>query len=266
MKFVTWNVRRSTDDKKCWEIFSALNPDIAVLQEVGKLPTYLEEKYRCIFKIPKSKTSKNQKFSTYILTNGSVLGELRLSSEFDWVNKEYDFFSGNIVGHQVSDKNGSLFNVLSIYSPAWCVPWDRLNGIDVSKVKLHNNPDVWCTEIIWSLLCNSLPSLDQNWIMAGDFNCSTTFDWMWGKKPRGNQEIIDRLTNLGLTDCLSFHHGNLVPTFKNTTGGKVIHQLDYVYVNEPLLSRLKYCDTSYSDVVFDQNISDHLPIIAEFSD
>ncbi len=233
---------------------------------MGKIPAYLEEKYQTVFKIPRYKTGKNQKFCTYILTNGNVHSELKLSSEFDWVAKEYDFFSGNIVGYQVSDKNGNLFNVLSIYSPAWCVPWERLKGIDVSEVKLQNNPDVWCTETIWSLLCNSLPSSDESWIIGGDFNSSTTFDWMWGSKPRGNQENIDRFINIGLTDCLSFHQEILVPTFKNATGGKVIHQLDYIYVNEPLLTRLKYCDTSHSDIVFDQNISDHLPVIAEFND
>lgn len=30
-------------------------------------------------------------------------------------------------------------------------------------------------------------------VVAGDFNLSVTVDSCWGKKPRRNQEIIDRL-------------------------------------------------------------------------
>jgi hypothetical protein len=87
---------------------------------------------------------------------------------------------------------------------------------------------------------------------------------MWGKEPRGNQEIIDRMNSIGLTECLYHHSGKLVPTFKNAKGGKIIHQMDHVYVSEKLLKTMKNSYIEDSLQVFEQSISDHYPIITEF--
>ena len=77
-----------------------------------------------------------------------------------------------------------------------------LDGMDVSAVivKLKNNPKLWFTEILWSLLKNAGITDDTNWIVGGDFNSSVKFD---EPRNRGNREIVERMTKLGLTDCLS---------------------------------------------------------------
>ena len=80
------------------------------------------------------------------------------------------------------------------------------------------------TEILWSLLKNTVPQTGDPWIVAGDFNSSPTFDWMWGPKPRGNQEFIKRMNDVGLTDCLSDYVGELVPTFQNSSDKRILHQ------------------------------------------
>ena len=102
------------------------------------------------------------------------------------------------------------------------------------------------------------------WVIGGDFNSSETFD-AWRVGGRGNAEIISRLNLLGLKDCLRTHHGRLIPTFRNPRGGAVIHQIDHLYVSEDLLNRMRECHALMKETIFAQRISDHLPIVADFS-
>lgn len=104
----------------------------------------------------------------------------------------------------------------------------------------------------------------ENWIVAGDFNSSVTFDFLWGKKPRGNQELINRLNSIGLTECLKYYSGKLTPTFRNPKGGKVIHQIDHMYVSKPLLQSVTKSYVGGSTKIFGDSISDHLPIVTDF--
>ena len=52
--------------------------------------------------------------------------------------------------------SGQSVNLISVYSPAWHVPDSRLDGVDYASVKLENNPKIYCTEILWALLKDSL--------------------------------------------------------------------------------------------------------------
>ena len=187
-----------------------------------------------------------------------------MRSDINWVNEELSFFSGNIVGCKVMIEGIGTVNVISVYSPAWPVDKDKLKNINITGIKLEQNPEIWCTEILWSALRNSIQKNNESWIISGDFNSSVTFDYIWSGGPHGNQEIIDRMNSLRFTECLYHHVGRLTPTFKNITGGKIIHQIDHLYVSENLLTKLDraYVGNSYN--IFEKSISDHLPIISEF--
>ncbi len=75
----------------------------------------------------------------------------------------------------------------------WPVNKKRIRNIDVSDVKLENNPDVWATEILWSGLKERLPSKIHQWVIAGDFNASENFDYMWAGGQRGNKIVLDKM-------------------------------------------------------------------------
>ena len=93
-------------------------------------------------------------------------------------------------------------------------------------------------------------------------NSSVKFDI---PRDRGNREIVDRMKRSGLTDCLSPGALHPVPTFQHTSK-EVTHQLDYVYVNAPLLERLRLARVPDRAEVFDRKprVSDHIPIVCEF--
>ena len=210
------------------------------------------------------KDGKTQKFQTAVLVRGNISDELTLTSDHDWVTEELRLFAGNLLGCVVHVPRHSPLFVLSVYSPAWPILKNRLSGTDVSAVKLKHNPDVWCTELLWSGLSHMLQKQNQQWIVGGDLNSSETFDDLSKSGPRGNKEILDRMKGLGMTECLRFHNGQLTPTFKNPRDGEIIHQLDHLFVSENLLPSLSTCITGEPSLIFGDSLSDHLPIIADF--
>lgn len=120
------------------------------------------------------------------------------------------------------------------------------------------------TDILWSALKSSGIKEDENQIVSGDFNSSVIFDYLQVGGPRGNQEIIDRMNRIGFRECLFTRTGKLVPTFKNPKGGKVIHQLNHIYVFGKMLAAMENSFAGNTLHIFENSISDHLPIIADF--
>lgn len=264
MKIVCWNMRRATTTAvEAWRYFLELEPDVALLQEVVSIPDEVSSQYTIRIKNAQSKSGGDQKFGTAVFAKGKLGDALDLQTEWKWVNRELDRFKGNLLSYDLEPDDDRQCRVLSVYSPPWPIDRERLAGVDTSSLKLVTNPDVWVTELMWAALrCFEVD--DVPWIVGGDLNSSITFDYMWGKKPRGNQEIQDRMKSLGFLECLSAHQGELTPTFRNPKGGKVIHQMDYLFVSGALRDRLESCVVGDPDRVFGGSLSDHLPIIARF--
>jgi exonuclease III len=260
MKLVTWNMRRATHKSVAWEYLQQLDPEVAFLQEVNSIPESIMSEYR-VFSLPAiSKAGKVQTFHTVIISKHPFVEDVKLSSTLTWVNDARAFFKGNIIAKAIEVNNQKL-NLVNAYSPAWIVPDTFTAGVDVTGVKLEQNPHVWATEILWKCLLDHPHIHSDGWIVGGDFNSSETFDYLWGSSPRGNLEIIERMNALDLYDALRTHHGRLIPTHKNNRGGKIIHQLDHLYMSRYLIDAVQDCFTGRHEDVFDSNLSDHLPII-----
>jgi len=137
--------------------------------------------------------------------------------------------------------------------------------VEVNEVKLKKNSKVWGTELVWAALRYTIPTSKTPWIVGGDFNSSPTFDYLWKGGPHGNQKVLDRMNALELVECLFHSKGVLTPTFKNATDKKVIHQIDHLFVSADLISNLGFCETGNAQHIFENSLSDHLPIIADFS-
>lgn len=238
-----------------------LGPDLALLQEVGGIPVAVSDHYKIASRAATGKQGQAQRFSTVILTKGDIGEPIHLSSRWDWVNRELEHFRGNLVAYHVT-VGGADFRVLSIYSPAWPVDPARLQDTDVTPVKLKLNPKVWVTELLWASLLDA-GTQQPPWIIGGDLNSSSTFDVLWPGGPHGNQEFFDRMTALGFSECLLQGQGKLTPTFRNPRGGKIIHQLDHLFLSNVLVPQLISCRAETGWGVFERSLSDHLPIVAE---
>lgn len=260
---VSWNGNRATANKsRFWEYFRGLDPDIALLQEVVEIPEDISREYEAISLPAVTDAGLDQKFRTWLLSKYPILGSAPLDSEVDWIQFELDHFRGNLVSGRVATPAGEL-NLLSVYSPWWPVDRDRVMNYDTGGVRLrHQRRDIWLAD----LLLAALQGRDferEEWIVGGDFNLSETFD-SWAGGPHGNKEYLDRMTDLGLTECLRTSQGRLTPTFRNCSNGKILHQMDHIWVSKGLADLLISCRTPEWTEVFDTGISDHLPLIADF--
>lgn len=271
MRVITWNVHGAKKVSPVWKLLLDLQPDIVLLQEIGNIPEEIHNIFEVLSRQAVGKTGRPQRFSTGVLVKGKGIEEIQLSSEYEWVNKELGFFRGNFISCLVQLKNYEPFHIVSVYSPAWPVDEERLRGIDVFPIKLELRPQVWLIELIWSALKNSI-SINETWIVGGDYNTSETFDAKWqdkhgkrfGIRSFGNKEILDRMYALGFTECLRGFCKDIVPTFQNTTGKKVVHQMDHLFVTNNLYSQLKECEVGDQSIIFGKAMSDHLPIIVDF--
>jgi exonuclease III len=256
---LTWNMRRSSPDSHSWDIIRKLSPDICLLQEVGGIPNDVSGEYRILYQKAINKTGVPQKFSTVILSKEPI-EQFRLKSSIEWVSKQLDFFSGNFLCG-VTNINGNKINLISVYSPAWVVNPESINYSEIKGIKLELAKEIWPTEILYAGLLNEKISLDKDWIIGGDFNSSPTFDTLWPGGPRGCQEIIDRLYALNLKESLFEQNQQNVPTFRNPKGGKIIHQIDHVFLSEKLFSNLISSNVLSDFGVFENKLSDHYPIL-----
>lgn len=263
-QIVTWNCHRAGKTSAAWDYLLGLGPDIVLLQEVGRTPEKVEHAYKVRMAHPRKKSGGLQRFCTALLVRGTIDGELILQSSYDWVNRELDYFVGNLPAFSVELSEGIKLNIICVYSPAWPVSPLRLKEVDVSGVKLSQNHDVWVTDLLWAALNHQGFTSSTEWVIAGDFNLSETFD-QWSGGPRGNREYPEKMAKLGLVECLRHKQGKLTPTYKNPKGGKIVHQMDHLFVTAGMASKLIDCKTGCRDQVFNDNLSDHLPIIADFS-
>ena len=99
--------------------------------------------------------------------------------------------------------------------------------------------------------------------MGGDFNNSETFDYLWKSVPRGNKQVLDRMSEIGFEECLRSFNGEFTPPFQNPMGRKIIRQLDLIFVTERLQSPLVKCVVGDSSKVFGEHIGDHLRVIGD---
>ena len=263
MKILAWNVCRAGPRRPAlWELIERENADIVLLQEVTRIPARILDIYQAHLLSPKFFEGECAKFSTAVLARGPIDATPFLESGPPWVNRINSRCRGWIVDCRTSTEAGERLRVVSVHLPAFPIPKARWANVDASGIRLTNNPDLWFTEILWSLLAGTGISKDENWVVGGDFNSSVLFD---NPHDRGNREVIARLNSLGLVDCLSHFQGNSVPTFQDTRKG-VNHQLDYCYVNGPMLDRLVDARVPDRAAVFSgaPRLSDHLPVICEF--
>lgn len=262
MKVITWNIRKAKESSLVWQILESHDADIILLQEVLRIPENIRSSYNLVFRPAISESGKQQIFGTAVLTKYSINHEIPLVSRNEFVQQELDFFKGNLIPVQLLTPDHQLINVMSVYSPPWTIHPSRYEGVNISEIKLSLNKRMWAFDILHAWLNDQ--DKDANWIIDGDFNSSETFDYLWPGGPHGNLEIIQRLENLGLKECLRHYKNELVPTFRNSKGGKIIHQLDHMYTSSSLIENLIHCKTEEHDLIFGNKLSDHLPIISIF--
>jgi exonuclease III len=260
-RVVSWNVRFARPASKAWEYLLELEPDIALLQEVIGMPDDVTARYDAVTRLTSGPSGEQNKYSSVVLAGHGACESEPLRSATEWVDAELALYGGNLISTRVRLRDVEL-HVISVHSPYFRLDPTRLAGKDTAAVKLTQNADIYLADVLLAALPRNTA---DPWIVGGDFNLSETFDHGPGG-PRGNREYLDRMTSSGYTECLRSMTGGLTPTFRNRVGGAVLHQIDHIFVSDRMAENLEKCEVGSAERVFgDDNLSDHLPIIAEFA-
>ena len=73
------------------------------------------------------------------------------------------------------------------------------------------------------------------------------------------------MRGIGLVECLKEYTGRLTPTFKNARNDRILHQIDHLFVTPSLYAKINNCYVGDKGLIFENKLSDHLPIIADFN-
>src|SRR5205085_5787372 len=133
---LAWNCRRATGSSAAWDYLLEIEPDVALLQEVGAPPTRVTDRFACAVQPASGQAGRPQRFSTAVLVRGEIGAEISLSGSDPWVTAELRFLAGNLVAFEVRPDGWPALKVISVHNPAWPIDRTRLDGLDISSVRL----------------------------------------------------------------------------------------------------------------------------------
>lgn len=85
LRIVAWNCRRASRTSGAWDYLLELDPDVALLQEVGAVPERVEDVYAIASATPVARAGNPQRFRTAVLVKGTIGAEVALPAPTEWV-------------------------------------------------------------------------------------------------------------------------------------------------------------------------------------
>jgi len=263
MRIATWNLNNRSRNQVAWDVLLSLNPDVALLSEVNFIPDDLSG-YAGLFETAMGPDRQPRRFKTGLIVRGEIGDAVPLRARQPWVNEALSVFTGNFVGRTIRLGSGEVLHVISVHMPSWQFPYREFTTGDVSDVMLPNYSKMYMSELLWAALQNSMPHYCRDVIVGGDFNTSE-FIGSSKRQHEANREAIRRMCELGFVETVRHLNGGPVPTWRSRQKNAPLkHQLDHLYVSGTLRDRLLRAWVCEQDAIFDKDLSDHLPVIAEF--
>jgi len=242
----------------------ALEPDIALLSEVNFIPED-SNGYSYAFEFAIGKNRRPRRFKTGMIVKGDIGESFDLLAAQPWVNEALQTFTGNFISKEVRLPGNATLNVISVHMPSWQFPHLDFTDGDVSDVMLPNYGKMFMSELLWAALKETTLKRKGDFIVGGDFNTSE-FIGSTKKQNEANHEVIRRMCRLGFVETVRHINGKSVPTWQAPK--KYIpmkHQLDHLYVSGKVRACLRHSFVGDIETYLDPNLSDHLPVIADFN-
>lgn len=267
MRVVSWNMaywsHRATHDRAWRWVIEALQPDILLCQECVP-PDWVKAERNVVW--DEAYPDSKQPWGTGIVTN-LPCKRARIDALDDWLGKlppavpgKHRSFiyraDGWVAAAKLEMPQIGETLVASIHNPAFAIEQPRLEGVDITPMRLKLNKDLWLLDVLFHYL---RPLLGSRLLVGGDFNYSRLLDPP--KRPRGNNEFFDRLAAEGFVSLHRRFHDRDSQTFFKKNGRE--HQLDYLYADEPVARYATACRAHpYDDVT---ELSDHSPLVADLT-
>jgi hypothetical protein len=72
MRIVTWNVHGALKESPLWDLLLELQPDVALLQEIGSIPNSVTDGFDHLTRQAVGKTGRPQRFRTGVFVRGRL--------------------------------------------------------------------------------------------------------------------------------------------------------------------------------------------------
>lgn len=242
MRVISWNMKNKLNN---WRWFSEnYNADIALLQEAYD---YKKLNGNAV------KLEVKKQVNNYIFSTNNILQRIEFPKQLN-----QDFVCAK------TPINGIDIFLLSIYGN---LKWH------VCKNKLcEKKRDQWFTIFSGqlSMIITYLRRTEKakNIIIAGDFNCERRMDdnptssRFAERGERLNNLFFDLINDLGFKNCVRKFHPEPIRTHKHNKS-TYPWEIDHMFCTNEIYEKLTSVEVD--DSVVDEGISDHNPIIANFS-
>jgi exodeoxyribonuclease-3 len=262
MKILTWNLNNRAKNQKAWDVILDYDPDLALISEANFIPTDLSGFSICS-EAAMGSHRRSRRFRTCILAKGQIREPIQLVAKQDWVNEGLRAFPGNFVARRIDFPVWGVVNAISVHMPSWYFPHRQFTNDDLSDVILPGYSKISMSELLWAALAETMPCLDGDWIVGGDFNTS---EFLGSTKLQNdaNREVIDRMRRLGFVEAVRHLNGRPVPSWKSSRKTAALkHQLDHLYLSGAFREFLASASIGAPGLYFPLGLTDHLPLMAE---
>lgn len=235
MKIVTWNCNGAF--RKKFEVLSAINADIYIIQECENPEECKDQKY--------SEWANNFLWIGDSKNKGIGIFSKRKNinlTRLDWSNT----FEDHCVKHFLPCRVNDEFNILGV--------WTHYN----------NSPTFGYIGQFWKYLQVNQDNLN-NTIIAGDFNSNT----IWDKRDRrwNHSDVVNQLSQRGISSLYHLQYKEdqgkeTRPTFFLSRKLDRPYHIDYIFADKELLSKVMRLEVG--EIHKWSELSDHLPITCEF--
>lgn len=118
----------------------------------------------------------------------------------------------------------------------------------------------WDNDVVLGEFATHFTGAHRPFLIGGDWNTARLFDINYPADAPAGQEFFDRATAHSWCELHRRMHRYEQETYIEPTAGP--YQLDHMFSDPALAARLTRCDVLDGDIL--REISDHLPLLAEF--
>lgn len=269
MKVVSWNLAwvtpgyRDKQDDAWRYLVDELRPDLALLQEVGRIPDFVSDNFRVVAPQERASTAATWWSSVIIGRPDISLEEIPTAQIGNWVDGPLLY--GYIATGRIVLGDEPVF-VASVHAPPRAVEEDSpdIPNEDLEAMRLEplgskrRRAKVWYSDLAFEALDRYLTK-GQRFLIGGDWNTARLFDNFSTYPPTGTAFFV-RARERGWHDC----HGEENEERTLLKPGTRPYQLDHMFCDRQAAKKLASCRVLGEPEIAE--LSDHAPLVAHFGD